>query len=686
MKCDKLAVTEDEPPAAYTRALEERVAMLEMRLAASTPSPRQSRHDTAPAPARDDVLGEVVDVLSMGNFEAPAYVGASSGFGLALNLGHMVQATVWNKAMPSSSSPGGKERSGSVSGTGAAGGAGKALTMEELMASSAEPPGEELGETILNAYFAQLGVRYPFLHPDEIWGLHAERFALRATPVQDLTRMQRYGLFKLYMIYAIGAMLVRLTEKTATPPPESYYMSALQHICAAKESRTVHNIEAMLLLVLYHLRSASNHGIWYMIGLAMRTCIDLGLHRRRDEVNHHQDPLAVQMRRRLFWTIYLLERVIAISLGRPFSIPDRQIDVDLPDEFFNTAVAAADGARSPSAVFSTSPTGSIAGVGKARRGSTWAPATLFILLIQVRRLESKIQYSIYRADKPLTSLLSKVEPIFQELEKWKQTTAEKLGSQPKDFHYAMLSYHKSLWLLVQPFLPLLSPSDAYYQACIRAAGEICQTHKHLHQSLDYGHSFIAVQTVFVSGITLLYALWTHQRDAWSVTLSNDIRACSLVLFVMGERAPWVRKYRDAFELLVTATMDKLENGGTSNLAQTAAANCGLLSMGGNSSSSSSKINGTNTAAGSPRGSPRQQKQQQQHNNNNNNNHKSILEAGRPAAMLQGLSDQMAMAGSAVASEDAWRVVAELTSWIDQSDSSPVWMPDFESLQNLQSWP
>lgn len=206
---------------------------------------------------------------------------------------------------------------------------------------------------------------------------------------------------------------------------------------------------------------------------------------------------------------------------------------------------------------------------------------------------------------------------------------------------------------------------------MRAAGSICQTHKQLHQSLDYGHSFIAVQTVFVAGITLLYALWTYQQQAWSVTLANDIRACSLVLFVMGERAPWVRKYRDAFELLVMAAMDKLEGGEAAvSLARTAAANCGIAPS--SSSSSSSSRLPENSIGGL---AAEQRKDGEGHG-------RDVPVTGRPEAMLQGLSEQMQMAGSAVATEDAWRVVAELTSWIEQDDSSPVWMPDFESLQNL----
>jgi hypothetical protein len=226
----------------YTRALEDRVAFLETRLNdLSNQQPAQDQHQQppqphaqAPIPPKSNVLGEVVELLSMGNFEAPAYIGSSSGLNLALNLGEMVQATVWNKAIPTrkdnpsatrrdslNNSPG--DKSGVPNGT-------HAITMQELFENSAEPPGDELGRNILAAYFNQIHPRYPFLDPDEIARIHGERMTLAATPAPNLTKPQRYSIFKLYMVYAIGAMLLQLTEKHTTSPPEvchSADMSAL---------------------------------------------------------------------------------------------------------------------------------------------------------------------------------------------------------------------------------------------------------------------------------------------------------------------------------------------------------------------------------------------------------------------------------------------------------------------------
>ena len=750
--------------ASYTRALEERIAFLESKVTELNGFPTQQQEEDEKQrqpyhpsqshfPPRNNhnrsssnALGEVVELLSMGNFEAPAYIGSSSGLNLALNLGEMVQATVWNKAIPSRreetnySSPSScKRRKSSAAGTSFSYGGGndtkhsshhsptaatmgsptKAITMDEVIANSAGPPGDELGHSILSAYFSQIHPRYPFLDPAEVWQLHRERAALAATPIPNLTKQQRFGVFKLYMVYAIGAMLLQLLAassdqqqphhdvgSSASSPPERYYMAALQHILAARESRTTQNIEAMALLVLYHLRSPSSFGIWYMVGLAMRTSIDLGLHMRRNE-----DKLGsrgeIQRRRRLFWSVYALERTIAISMGRPFSIPDRQIDVELPEG--DNKDGGSPEETSPGADRPLS-RGTSSGCVSPRSGGPNGDARSYpagwktsltpaLFLFKLRRIESRIQHSVYRADKPLAALVPKLDQYHAELEAWKQellrsplasasanhhnnhndgqgnnSSSSSSSSHNAELNYMLLHYHRAVRLLVQPFLALLPPTDPYYARCLAAAGDICQAHKRLHQTLDYGHSFIAVQTVFVAGITLLYGLWTHPGRVWSVRLADDVRAASLVLFVMGERAPWVRKYRDAFELLVHAAMEKLQQRGADNEVlrdaaetveqgqpqqqqQTSDAVAAASEDAAGANVDPRLMAATAAAAAPPPPPPDQQPPQQ-----------------------QGILSQMSPGGD---DHEAWRVVAELASWIDQDqERSPVWMPDFETLQSL----
>jgi len=511
------------------QALLERISFLEAQLAAYADAPQQEavqveKQDALspllPAKERQtNNIADIVGFLSLGG-EA-AYVGSSSGFSLATNLGQMVQATVWNKALSSTIS---QARP-------------KPLSISDLKRNSAGPPNDEMGGRILDAYLARVHLRYPFLDRSEILRSHTNRFAQNNSNPKE-----QYETFKLYMMYAIGATMLKLTEQYDYTPPENFFMTALQYISAARESHSVHNIEAMTLLVLYNLRSPSNSGIWYMIGLAIRTCVDLGLH--REAYYGNITPYEGQLRRRLFWTVYFLERVIAVSVGRPYSIADRDIDVQLPLEIDDTV--RDDGLIARTLAVAPSPTF------QASRPSS--NITLAVQCIRLKRLESYIQGTIYRVDRPIASLVAKISPTLKLLEDWHRALPPK--STPYESDYLNMHYYKAVRLLLQPFLMILPPGDQRIVLCLHASGQICQIFKRLHQRDSYGHSFIALHSTFIAGITMCYCLFLSPK-LWTFTVSNDIRACSSALFVMAERTPVVKKYRDALENVIGATMEFL---------------------------------------------------------------------------------------------------------------------------------
>ncbi|CAG8974147.1 hypothetical protein HYALB_00002784 [Hymenoscyphus albidus] len=343
------------------------------------------------------------------------------------------------------------------------------------------------------------------------------------------------------MIYAIGATMLKLTEQYDYTAPENFFMTALQYISAARESHSVHNIEAMTLLVLYNLRSPSNSGIWYMIGLAIRTCIDLGLH--REAYYSTLSPYEGQLRRRLFWIVCFLERVIAVSLGRPYSVADRDIDVAMPIEIDDTVrdnnLIARTVAASHSPTFQSSkPSSNI---------------TMTVQCFRLKRLESHIQEKIYRVDRPISSLITKINPILKMLEGWHRALPP---SSPYESDYLGMHYYKAVRLLLQPFLTILPPTDQRIALCLQASGQLCQIFKRLHQRDSYGHSFIALHSVFIAGVTMCYCRFISP-NLWTFAVSNDLRACSSALFVMAERTPVVKKYRDALENVIGATMEFL---------------------------------------------------------------------------------------------------------------------------------
>ncbi|KEQ58316.1 uncharacterized protein M437DRAFT_59666 [Aureobasidium melanogenum CBS 110374] len=568
--CAKAGKDCNKPPetealnGSYTRALEDQVAYLEQRLmameeqqtrasSASTtnnlPSPAHANCPLTPnvlandaantqelaSPFRHEVnVADVVGLLSLGNGNAE-YVGSSSGFALATDLGRMVQATVWNKALwlptPSGSE---SERRSSNSDI-------RKITLQELQ-SKAKPVSDALGTRLISTYLVRIHPRFPFLFPSDLREIHLR---------QQITGSCGFALFVLNMVYAIGALNLRLTDQNYKEvPPEQFYISAMQHVASVREASPIDNLQALVLLILYHLRSESRNGLWHLTGLAMRTVTDIGLH--REASTRKLAPLEKQLRRRLFWSVYALESILAGALGRPISLSDCDIDQPLP-------LSISDNDRMQGRDISHSPDTPTPGQ------EAYPPSNLsqFILLSQLRTFEARIQRTIYRVDRTTSALQPKMHRLISELDAWRQIIPSSL--QPSEHERLMLHFHRDVRLLLQPFLSILEPSSELFRRCVDAAGQVCQIHKRLHQTPEYGHSFVAVHTVFVSGITLLFALWKGSN--WSFSISNDIRAASCVLAIMGERAPWIRRFRDEFDALTEATMAALQNANCETSAE-----------------------------------------------------------------------------------------------------------------------
>jgi hypothetical protein len=177
----------------------------------------------------NSTLGEIVGFLSLSPSESPAYIGSSSGLSLAVNLGEMVRATVMTKAFPDSPESSNQQSSptGATSTTSTSHPSYKAINLDELLKHRANPPNDEMGSRIIDAYIGRVHGRYPFLDRDDLWKLHNERWRLAKTKPENLTQAERFGIFRLYMVYAIASTLISLSEKYDYTAPEVRYFESL---------------------------------------------------------------------------------------------------------------------------------------------------------------------------------------------------------------------------------------------------------------------------------------------------------------------------------------------------------------------------------------------------------------------------------------------------------------------------
>lgn len=405
-------------------------------------------------------------------------------------------------------------------------------------------PDDDTGRELVQVYLDKVHPKHPFLSSRRILALHAQREALR-NPSPHRTNDTRSSSFALHMIYAIGARYHQLSQNDQLSTPQSYFNAAMEDIASLFQCHTLESVEGMLLLIIYQLRSPTQPGIWPMAGMTVRHAVSLGLHRK------FKGPVLVdQRRKRLFWTIYMVERSIARTMGRPVCLSDRDIDVDLPmdvneDEYSESGILSGqDQVRPPSALSAT------------------------IHIFRLARIESKIYSSVHRVDRPISDVpASKIARLRQLLDDWKDQIPDyvshaddALGQEVANYYstgsYQILHYHLALLLLLLPRLTTLTTDHVDFRLCITSAGQVCQLYKRLHdRQRTLSYSMIALHATFVAGLTLIYC-FVADSSIMNVQFSSDIRACSTVLYVISERWPAARKVREAFERMLSLTVEK----------------------------------------------------------------------------------------------------------------------------------
>ena len=114
------------------------------------------------------------------------------------------------------------------------------------------------------------------------------------------------------------------------------YMQAVGHVCAALEhSETVlhpgsiASVQALILLTEYATLDPHHFDSWNLIGAASRAMVDLGIH--QDPPKGTIMPRAkLELRRRVFYCIYVLDRSTSLVQTRAFSFSDDSTKVKIP--------------------------------------------------------------------------------------------------------------------------------------------------------------------------------------------------------------------------------------------------------------------------------------------------------------------------------------------------------------------
>lgn len=218
-------------------------------------------------------------------------------------------------------------------------------------------PDRDPAKKLVNFYFEYASPQFPVLNRDDFMELFDRTYNAEDRSPRNL--------YFLHVVFAIGSGIVfddrcpsetrdlqsrstkrrKLVLSTHHSQPKDYHASAIKYLQLSLNSSDrlgkLEELQAVLLLAHFSLLQPVAPGPARIVEVAMRTAVDLGLYYEDEEHDTAAEcqpfseatinkNLMRELRRRLWWCVYSLDRLVAPYLGRPFRIPDQLIIAEFP--------------------------------------------------------------------------------------------------------------------------------------------------------------------------------------------------------------------------------------------------------------------------------------------------------------------------------------------------------------------
>lgn len=256
----------------------------------AVPSANNSR--LRPVLGGSNALSHEIGLVSLGASQDPRYIGPSSGYFLA-----RVMLTKQPDEIQSS-------RESSFP-----------CELVEAVQGPLPLPERRLADQLCGAYFDVVHFQYPILHRPTFNKMldQAYQSQYAADPVVG---------FQVNMVLAIGSAIAS-SRTRARLPAESYCLSALVHFHKLNIENSLQGLQCLLLLLIFAMHSPCVRlNVWYLNYQCIAALLDLGLQRDMRTGSSGWSLLEQEMRTRVFWVVFMLDRMIATMMGRPIGLRD----------------------------------------------------------------------------------------------------------------------------------------------------------------------------------------------------------------------------------------------------------------------------------------------------------------------------------------------------------------------------
>ncbi|KAK5088720.1 Gypsy retrotransposon integrase-like protein 1 [Lithohypha guttulata] len=200
------------------------------------------------------------------------------------------------------------------------------------------PPKDVAIELCRNAIDDCCALQRPLHRPTFFRRLHA----VYNTDPDSYTNEDVKFLPSLYSAMAIGCLFGRTDENDRNEPNEKGYMHATeqgyQYFNVSKsmlditDCRDILSLQAVMFMILFLQGTAKLATCYSYIGVALRGCCRLGMHRK---IVGKFNVIEQEERKRLFWQVRKMDIYVGAMLGLPQMLSTDDIDQDLPSEVYD---------------------------------------------------------------------------------------------------------------------------------------------------------------------------------------------------------------------------------------------------------------------------------------------------------------------------------------------------------------
>lgn len=151
----------------------------------------------------------------------------------------------------------------------------------------------------------------------------------------------------LYTAMAVGCLFGRVDDEKNELDKKGYraaieqgyqYFNIAKTMLDVTDCRDIISIQAVMFMILFLQGTAKLATCYSYIGVALRTCCRLGMHRR---IAGKFNAIEQEERKRIFWLVRKMDIYVGAMLGLPQMLSDEDIDQDLPAEVVDECITEA---------------------------------------------------------------------------------------------------------------------------------------------------------------------------------------------------------------------------------------------------------------------------------------------------------------------------------------------------------